>query len=126
MRRIHFIASARGRFLITGAAFAFLAWSFGARADGANGVGAKFLVCPETVAPVNCDASSAVAMIAAPPAAKNVGCGVQSQQILADAGLPMPEGQYVKVPCERSAAETGDRRARWIPPGPDTGPFEPR
>jgi hypothetical protein len=126
MRRINFMASARGRFLMTAAAVAFLAWSAGARADSADRAGAKFLVCPETVAPVNCDASSAVAMIAVPPAAKAVGCGVQSGKILADAGIPMPEGQYVKVPCERSAAQTGDGRARLIPPGPDTGPFAPR
>lgn len=123
MRRIKFMASARCGFLIAASGVAFLAWSAGAQADD---VGARFLVCSETVAPLNCDASSALAMIAAPAVAKNIGCGVQSRQILADAGIPMPEGQYVKVVCERSTAQTSDRRARWIPPAPDTGPFAPR
>jgi hypothetical protein len=126
MRPINFMASANGRFLIAAAGIAFLASSAGAQADGANRAAAKFLVCPETVAPVNCNASNAIAMIVAPPAAKNVGCGVQSRQILADTGVPAPEGQYIKVPCERSAAQTSDGRARLIPPGPDTGPFAPR
>ena len=123
MRRIKLTASAHGRFLIAASGVAFLASSAGARADGPS---AKLLVCPETVAPVNCNASTALAMITAPPAAKNVGCGVQSQQILADAAIPISEGQYVKVPCERSAAQTSESRARKIPPGPDTGPFAPR
>jgi hypothetical protein len=121
MRRINLMAPAHGRFLIAASGVAFSAWSAGAQADGV-----KFLVCPETVAPVNCDASNALAMIAPPTAAKNVGCGVQSRQILADAGIPMSEGQYVKVACERSMPQPNGGRARKLPPAPDTGPFAPR
>jgi hypothetical protein len=123
MRRIKFMASVCCGFLIAASGVPILAWTAGAQADDAD---AKFLVCSETVAPLNCDASSALAMVAVPAAAKNIGCGVQSRQILADPGFATSEGQYVKVVCERSSAQTTDRRARWIPRAPDTGPFAPR
>ncbi len=66
---------------------------------------AKILVCPAAIAPADCDAQSAVAVIVGPPWPSEIGCGVQSQEMLAGAGIRMSDGQYVKVACAHTTAQ---------------------
>lgn len=85
----------------------------GARADElqvskfryAQPVNAKILVCPAAIAPADCGAQNALAVITGPPSASELGCGVQSQQILAGTGIRMRDGQYVKVACARETTQ---------------------
>jgi hypothetical protein len=64
------------------------------------------LVCSGTIAPADCDAHSAVETLIglAPPG--RIGCGVQSQELLAGSGVAMREDQYVKVACARETAQS--------------------
>jgi hypothetical protein len=77
-----------------------------ARRVTAGGVVSTILVCPGTIAPADCDAANAYDVIAGPPSASEIGCGVMSQQMLAVAGMAMVDGQYVKIGCVRGAERT--------------------
>jgi hypothetical protein len=68
-------------------------------------VEAKILVCPATVAPADCDARNAFDVIAGPPSASDIGCGVQSEEMLAGTGIRMRDGQYIKIACARATAQ---------------------
>jgi hypothetical protein len=71
----------------------------------AQPVEAKILVCPAAIAPADCDAQNALDVITGSPSASEIGCGVQSQQMLAGTGIRMGDGQYVKVACARATAQ---------------------
>ncbi len=66
---------------------------------------AAIYVCPGAVAPSDCNAPSALQSIVDPPWAQEVGCGVESQAVLAGSGLRLVEGQYVKVVCVHDTAQ---------------------
>ena len=68
-----------------------------------GGVVARILVCPAAIAPADCDEANAYDVIAGPPSASEIGCGVLSQQMLAVAGVAIADGQYVKIGCVRRA-----------------------
>jgi len=111
--------AARGAVLATVLAAVVVGGASGAGADERQvskflyeqPAGAKILVCPETLAPADCDASSALAVIAGPPNAKDMGCGVQSPEVLAGSGLAI-RGQYVKGDCVRRQRRRIEEQAR--------------
>jgi hypothetical protein len=65
----------------------------------------RILVCPETIAPANCNTLNALAVLARAPG-KDIGCGVQGPQILAGSGYSATENQYVRVDCARPSAQS--------------------
>ena len=66
----------------------------------------KVLVCPGTVAPSECDVQNALDVIVGPPSPTEIGCGVQSQAMLAGSSIRARQGQYVKVVCSRETAQS--------------------
>jgi hypothetical protein len=66
---------------------------------------AAILVCPGTVAPADCDAHSAVETLVGWASPGQIGCGVQSEELLAGSGVAVREDQYVKVACARETAQ---------------------
>ncbi|HEY1782200.1 MAG TPA: hypothetical protein VGG79_17525 [Roseiarcus sp.] len=67
---------------------------------------AAILVCPGTTASADCDAHSAVESLISSASPGRIGCGVQSQELLAGSGVAMREDQYVKVACPRETAQS--------------------
>jgi hypothetical protein len=67
--------------------------------------GAQILVCPGTIAPADCNARNAVHVVVGRSSSGEIGCGVQSQQLLAGTGVAARDGQYVKVVCVRETAQ---------------------
>jgi hypothetical protein len=67
---------------------------------------AAILVCPGTIAPAGCDAHSAIETLVGSASPGRIGCGVQSQELLAGSGVAMREDQYVKVACPRETAQS--------------------
>jgi hypothetical protein len=57
------------------------------------------------LAPAGCDASNALDVIAGPSSPSEIGCGLQSQEMLAGTSIRMRDGQYVKVACSRATAQ---------------------
>ena|SRR5208283_3844473 len=68
-------------------------------------VGASILICPISVAPAACDAHTATDVLLGPPSPGLIGCGLQSEALLAGSGIPIGKSQYVKVVCERKATQ---------------------
>jgi hypothetical protein len=64
------------------------------------------LVCPATVAPADCDTRSAVEILVGLASPGRIGCGVQSEELLAGSGVATREGQYIKVACGEVAAQS--------------------
>ncbi len=64
------------------------------------------LVCSGTVAPADCNAHSAVETLVGWASPGRIGCGVQSQELLAGSGVAVREDQYVKVACSRETAQS--------------------
>lgn len=71
--------------------------------DGYKVVG-KVLVCPASLARAECGVENALDVIVGPPSPTEIGCGVQSEELLAGSSIRAREGQYVKVVCARETA----------------------
>ncbi len=67
---------------------------------------AAILVCAGTIAPADCDAHSAVETLVGWASPGRIGCGVQSEELLAGFGVAVREDQYVKVVCARETAQS--------------------
>ncbi len=67
---------------------------------------AAIFVCPGAVAPVDCNTQSAVETLAGLASPGRIGCGVQSEELLAGSGVATREGQYIKVACGEDAARS--------------------
>jgi hypothetical protein len=67
---------------------------------------AAILVCPGNIAPADCNTRSAVETLVGLASPGRIGCGVQSEELLAGSGVATREGQYVKVACGEDAAQS--------------------
>lgn len=66
------------------------------------------LVCLASTPRAECQRETAIDVIAGPPAASEVQCGLYGQAYLAETALAVREGEYVKIRCQRTTIAGGN------------------